>query len=1788
MKSHEVLNFRNFYIAEFFAKVKEQIKKQLKQDNVAAVEDLINNLLAQDDVTTGIEKIAIEQGSSELSIFLFDIFDRIEDYPPTLVYDALPEVVDDFVNGLGLMIEEGDTWEAIQNVNKSFEESFQYTSEGEIKEELMESEESIWDKEPESVLQKPQKTEIETFPFEQFIELEYNDKIQNKLIDEFSDDEAAKFFYFSQIVRSNLNSDLSKDTPQELINLVNDLKKIFPWKIGQEYNASDVFKQLNQQMDDLVNNIVQLDKDYPDILKKSLDEGKIAQHEVIREKKFVREEIPKQPTTIDNLLSEYFQSDVDDFISRFKQNVVDLQKSPVETNSIEEMIADFHSFKEICMIHGYVVLEQFCNDMLDLLNEGIKEEKIINLTALPYFDNIFNLLKYTDKLRDIREETKESKDLQTNLEKLSANLFVPKQDEVEDRGGKVTQEKIEIIEFTDAKHLAAIFHDLLIETLPKNENYLEGIANIDRVIKIVDRLQNGCQILGFEKHAQFLSDLNEQFLKLKNLNPELQSNMLDLVFQTYESYVNNYSPDIDISAYLDKLKSFAKEPKPEKFDLKISDNEQLIQILVEIEKNNLGNFKNSLRKVFVDKDTEEQMRQQRHFRRLEKNLSLLKKDDFMVFPQFYRQIIDIQSDIKPDQTILDEIDQTYRLLIESLESSGRGTEPGEILSALQEVLTEYRIEPETAAVDEQEITDKVEEEIEHIETESSQELEEDLEEIFKQEAIGDLTKVDSAINNLKIQIDDYEQYKIIERSVHSLKSSARLMGQNTIAALAAPLEEICEKLSSNKYMIDETFLTYIEETIQALRMIVEGKDVNSEALIEKLQNITLEKRQTEEEDSSGDQKKEEDYKSTLEEKPLFSTGAEEDEDLLEIFKEESSENIKIIENANTVLRNDFDNKDALKQLENACHSLKSAAKMLGFSEIGQIGDAIETLTVKITKGDISNDQNVNDKMSESIALIKDLTAGNKVNPESIEQILNDLDRIMIPSEISQKPEDSETTESFDSDVEIFLKESKDLIDKINQDLVKFEKDPEDRDYLNSLSRNLHTLKGSAQILHFDKIGVLAHRIEDYLEKFSSSQDASFTADLDPIFKGVDELQNLINSLEAEKGEISNSYQAVLAELNDGLSIQPSEMSAIEQSKAEKKITKSKETPRSLTYESEQVIKISTNQLDQLVNMAAELVVNKTQLLNYLERLKKIGETIDQDRVKLKATDSMIERFLEKQKHEEKAQESVDDKITEDRLSEIQTAVKEFKEVIKTLDSLSSNFYSITQNFEQNIGQISNLTKHLHDDILQVRMVPTEFLFSRFPRAVRDLAKRQKKKVDLIIEGEDTEMDRAMIESLTDPVMHLIRNAVDHGLETPEERKKKGKDEKGTLWLRARRDKNQVMIEVEDDGKGVDPEQIKSTIIKNKLASEEEVAGMNPTEILDYLFHPGFSTKEAASEISGRGIGLDVVAAQLQRLKGDIRINSTPDQGAVFSIRVPLTLAIAQAMLIKLGNEVLAVPLTFVEETIQFAPSEIKEKENKKFLRIREQLIPLVRLADFLDYGQIKGEKHQNTLTAIVIQESGSKYALVVDEVLHREEIVIKSLGEELSKIPYLSGGTIFGDGSVALILDIPAIIRKVEMGFSEYSSKVTDKKQSTRIKADEVTPTKLVARKKVTGRLPTALIIDDSLSVRKFVSSVLERNNYATAMASDGPEALSILEEDNFDIVITDLEMPKMHGFELIEKIREQEKYNELPIVILTGRVGKEHKDKGMELGANAYIVKPFKENDLVKTLENFIEYIKS
>ncbi len=1819
MIESKLINFTQFYIREFFNRVHSSLPQKLAAEETKLVRELIQHLGQQEQVTNAIARIAEEQGSGELSIFLFDIIDRIEDYLPSSAYQGLPETVNDFVTGLALMVEEESLRTAIKNVNSKFAAE----SKKEVtKVKKVPPKKAIVEKQPPP--QKEPELVRDEINVERFLEIEFSTQLREKLLDRFNTDQAAQLNKFIEIVIQNLKQPLPQESPAALTDIFSQLSSAFPWIKEQKYQATKYYNTLATLIEKIIKTLEMLNNQHGPIIHDSINSDKIMIAEVQKKKKFEKEEIPEQPTTIDTLLSEYFQSEVDEHIQQFKKTIAEIIASPTEPKNLNLLSAQLQSFKEINMIHGYTVIEDFCTEIISILNEGMRKKKVLNPESFQIFSTFFGLLKNTDKLKDVRQKSPQLEQLQQLPELFQNSLFVRKK-----RGEKAPHEQEitsqltpgvaeinrEEIPFSNRSAITSLFSDVLQTVRSNFQELLIVQSNPSGTVPLLDKLISAAQLIREEEAAQFLLEFKNALVLLQVADPHYKATVLELL-EIYDQVAQNLPVKVAWASISKKLKQSELKTYPElqtstSQEIASSDRIALNKILLEFEKKHLATFADCLSKVFIEKNETERNKQVEHFTRLANNLKLLQAPNALVFADYYISLFKQEKQFNPDPIIFDEIRQVYKLVIQSLENKGlQQTDATELISVLKEIIhpekaegePELQIQPEAKTKAEPIKVKPVTPQPDEIKF-SEEEVEEDLEEIFKQEATKDLTKAEDALASLESGGFNRDKFGTIEKCLHSIKSSARLMGYDDVANLAAPIEELCEKMQSPTMIPDENLIPVFKEVLAGLRRTINQQNVDFSLLKMKLKTINLVEKTipaAAKETSAISAEK----KVKSEEKPLFAAAGTEDEDLLQIFKEESTEYLRIIETAIATLRKELNNPESLSQLEHASHSLKSAAKMLGFREIGQIGDGLEQVAESIQSGEIANEPAVMEKVAAAIKVIRNLTAGEKYDPDVISEVLYNLERQNLKARQEGKPlakiSQQAKAERFvpSSETELFLTEAWELIEKMNQDLVKLEKKPDNEALINNLCRNMHTLKGSAQIMQFENIGRLAHRMEDFFGKNKTSNPKELGDSLDVIFKGVDEIQAMVNAVKAGKGDNSPSYESTLADLNLilGLPNTAPVTTAPKIQDIKSQLIETKIIP-SAAGDQEPVIKITTERLDKLVNMAAELVVNKAQFINYLDSLRKIGNVLEQGKVKLKSTSGSLENFLEKPESTLGAERT--GKKTK-QIAELTKTYKEFKEILEQLESVSSDFNLLTRYVEQNISQISSLTKLLHDDILQVRMVPTEVLFNRFPRAVRDLARKQAKKVNLVIEGSDTEMDRAMVETLTDPMMHLIRNAIDHGIEPPAERIEKGKSEDGIILLKSFREKNQVIIEVQDDGRGMDLVKIKAMIRKKNLANDQEINKMSESDLLFFVFYPGFSTKEAATDISGRGVGLDVVAVQLRKIKGDIRISSKPDKGTVFSIRVPLTMAITPAVLIEQEQNVLAIPLTTVEETVQFNTDQVKQQAGKTYLTIRQESIPMVMLFNFLNYGQATAKKTERNI-CLVIREAGIKYALVVDKVLRREDIVVKSLGEPLSRLNFVAGGTILGDGSVGLVLDIPAITKKIQAeyygGEQDFSAmdlarkKIQQRKQAvepvipSRVETTESESGFLpISRKKITGRKPIALIIDDSISVRKFVSSVLERYNYVTVLASSGPEAMTALKKSDFDIVITDLEMPEMHGFELIEKIRKNEKYKQLPIVILTGRAGEESKEMGKRLGANAYIMKPFKETDLLKTLEKFIE----
>jgi two-component system chemotaxis sensor kinase CheA len=499
-------------------------------------------------------------------------------------------------------------------------------------------------------------------------------------------------------------------------------------------------------------------------------------------------------------------------------------------------------------------------------------------------------------------------------------------------------------------------------------------------------------------------------------------------------------------------------------------------------------------------------------------------------------------------------------------------------------------------------------------------------------------------------------------------------------------------------------------------------------------------------------------------------------------------------------------------------------------------------------------------------------------------------------------------------------------------------------------------------------------------------------------------------------------------------------------------------------------------------------------------------------------------------------------LSKNRLIKIYNDVEERYEGEHFLDELN-----------QVVSSISIVTTDLQIAVMKTRMLQIGKVFNKFPRVVRDLSRELGKKVKLIIKGEETELDKSIIEEIGDPLMHMIRNSVDHGIEPPEERIKLGKPEEGTIELKAYNEGNQIVIEISDDGKGMDPEILKQKALEKGLISEKEAEMMSDKEAFMLIFKAGFSTAAKVTNVSGRGVGMDVVKTNVEKLNGIIEVDSVPGKGSTFKIKIPLTLAIIQALLVSAQEELFAVPLANVIETVRITLEDISTVEGKSVLKLRDEVLPLVNMSDIFKIEKILGINQY--LYVVVLGVGASKVGLIVDGLIGQEEIVIKSLGEYLKGIKGIAGATIRGDGRVTLIVDVASLMQLAkETHAHTIINPIAESKKKKEKPEDYV-----------------ILIVDDSNTDRKIMRKSIEPLGFTIKEATNGEEALNIIKNDsNIDAALVDIEMPRMDGYTLAQEIRKYNRFKNLPLIAVTSRTTKSDRVRGVEVGMNEYITKPY------------------
>jgi chemosensory pili system protein ChpA (sensor histidine kinase/response regulator) len=479
-------------------------------------------------------------------------------------------------------------------------------------------------------------------------------------------------------------------------------------------------------------------------------------------------------------------------------------------------------------------------------------------------------------------------------------------------------------------------------------------------------------------------------------------------------------------------------------------------------------------------------------------------------------------------------------------------------------------------------------------------------------------------------------------------------------------------------------------------------------------------------------------------------------------------------------------------------------------------------------------------------------------------------------------------------------------------------------------------------------------------------------------------------------------------------------------------------------------------------------------------------------------------------------------------------------------------------FADDAASFGAIVSGLQGEITRARMVPVDELFSRLRLPVRDAAQREGKSVRVSVSGADVDLDKTIVDKLYVPLLHLVRNAVSHGIEPIEKRGAAGKDPVGTVALQARHESGLIVIEVSDDGGGLDLARLREEAVKHGLLSAE--VPLDHPSVAEAIFLPGLSTRGGADELAGRGMGGDVVRREIEKLGGDIRVKSLPGTGTTFTISLPLTLAITRALLLRHGGQIFAVPLAFAERLLDLSELPVVESAGVRRVKLDDRYEPVLSLDEVLGRGERKGDAGPGV--AVLLRAGERRMVVAVDRLLGQEEIVVKSLGELLTGHPLLSGVTVSGDGELILILDVPGLL---------------DPRGAATIAAAAPSDAELLPTDP-----PRVLFVDDSLSVRKVAETLLSELGAEVRLAVDGQDALEILGREAFDLVFTDLEMPRLHGYELIQAIAASPALSSLPVVVVTSRSGQKHRDEAKALGARDYLTKPFNRDVLGQMLRRF------
>jgi two-component system chemotaxis sensor kinase CheA len=756
---------------------------------------------------------------------------------------------------------------------------------------------------------------------------------------------------------------------------------------------------------------------------------------------------------------------------------------------------------------------------------------------------------------------------------------------------------------------------------------------------------------------------------------------------------------------------------------------------------------------------------------------------------------------------------------------------------------------------------------------------------------------------------------------------------------------------------------------------------------------------------------------------------------------------------------------------------------------------------------------------------------------------------------------------------LYKEASADHIQKIEAGLLHLEKNPLDQAKLEQLLRETHSLKGDSRMLGVKDAETLTHQLEDILGAVKRGERVFTPQVFECLYLGLDAVRKIAHEaitgqsagisvfhvlaqlMGADSSDEVLQIEETAAQSNGGASAQ----SIGEQSLVFNDAVQTKEAVEPAVeaqalapdYQID-TIRVESQKLDKLLTQASELAVTKGQMGDRLAEIDQIlGQLEEWNR----------EAFVSRLTFEE-----LERRLQTSELQPLQNFYNLVESRLEEMGVLLNRLRATT--FEDN-AKLETVANELESGIHSLRLLPFSTIFNLFPRTVRDLAKQQGKEVNLVIEGGDNSVDKRILEEMKDPLLHLLRNAIDHGIETPQERQRLSKPSTATIRLRGYQVGSTVSIEVIDDGRGLDVEAIKQSAVSRGVRSPQELAQMSTAEIQALIFAPGFSTRTAVTEISGRGVGLDVVRANVDRLKGNIQVEFTPNKGCLFRITMNSSLSTTDALIVRVSQHPYAIPVGFVEAMQLVSPQEVFATEGSQTLPFQGESVTVTWLADLLGLPvqaptSTKALRSASkTIPCIILRIGSERLALLVDTILEQQDIVLKPQSQLLKRTRNISGATILGTGEVCMVLNPPDLFK------------------SARKAIVSVTVKELTEQSQIKQKI---LLVEDSIPIRTQMKRILEGAGYDVTAAVDGEDGFNKLRTGSFVAVVSDVQMPNLDGLELTAKIRQLREYKDLPVILVTTLASQEDKRQGAEAGANAYITKgDFEQGVLLDTLRTLI-----